>query len=161
MPELSSRWRETLLQDSLTITQSIDIDAACRQVWDVLANLATHHDWNPTFRIENVPADLQVAAQARLCAAPDTPQERVFTIKILAVTVPTVLVWQGGEPEIFEGIHRFELQALATHQTRLVNSESFSGQMIADILQTSRALIEQEFAAFNQALKQRVTTLYE
>lgn len=144
------------LKDSLTVTEQIEIQAPPIQVWEVLSDLAAHNHWNPNFRVEEAPAYLEVGAQAQLCAAPGTSQERVFTVEILQVTAPTVLVWQGGEPGVLQGIHRFELEELGPCQTRLVNCESFSGAMVVTVLQTSRASLEQEFAAFNEALKQRV-----
>ena len=144
------------MQDSLNVTQQIDIYASRIQVWQVLADLTAHNAWNPNFQVEEVPPHLKVGAQARLHAAPDTPQARVFTIEILEVTEPAVLEWQGGEPGVFQGIHRFELHEQGPNQTQLVNSESFSGEMAATVLQTSRSGLEQEFAAFNEALKKRV-----
>ena len=152
---------EKLSEDSFTITQQIDIQASARHVWEVLSDLATHNHWNPNFSVEEPPTQLKVGAQAKLCAAPGTSQERVFTVAILQVMAPTLLVWQGGEPDVFQGIHRFELQALGPSQTRLVNRESFSGAMAATVLQTSRTALEQEFVAFNKALKKRVETMQQ
>lgn len=144
------------MNHSLTITQQIDIRATRIHVWDVLTDLASHNDWNPNVQVEEAPAQLEVGAQARLCAAPGTPQERIFTVEIMHVTAPSVLEWQGGEPGVFQGIHRFELQEQGASQTRLVNSESFSGDMAAAVLEMSRAALMEEFSAFNEALKRRV-----
>ncbi|MDB9527790.1 SRPBCC domain-containing protein [Oscillatoria sp. CS-180] len=150
---------KTSLEDSLAIAQSIDICAPRAGVWRVLTNFADHKIWNTAFQIEPVPASLQIGVQIRVCAAPKTFQERVFTAEIVEVKAPAMLSWRGGEPDIFEGVHRFDLQALDSQQTRLINSETFSGSMAADVLDMSRAVLEAEFLSFNQALKQRVESI--
>lgn len=141
------------MQDSLTISQQIDICASCEQIWEVLSDLGTHNHWNPNFRVEEAPVKVEIGTQARLCAAPGTPHERVFTVEILQVISPTLLEWRGGVSDVFEGVHRFELQKHGPNQTRLFNSEAFSGEMAAAILQMSRSVLEEEFSSFNNALK--------
>ena len=145
-----------IMNDSLTITQQIDIYASRTQVWNVLSDLTSHNDWNPNFQVEEAPLHLETGAQARLCAAPGTPQERMFTVEILQANPPALLEWQGGEPGVFQGMHRFELQEQNLNQTRLINSESFNGEMAVTVLLMSRAVLMEEFAAFNETLKRRV-----
>lgn len=147
---------ESSLKESLAIAQQIEINASRERVWAVLSNLAAHDSWNPIFRIDEAPSSLKTGAQACLRAAPGTSHERIFTVEIVQVTVAAALAWRGGEPGVLEGIHRFDLLKQGPQQTRLVNSEAFSGAIAADVLQVSRAALEAEFAAFNQALKNRV-----
>lgn len=45
---------------------------------------------------------------------------------------------------------------MGLNQTRLINSESFSGEMAVTVLDMSRTLLEDEFSVFNEALKIRV-----
>lgn len=150
----------TSLEDPLAIAQEIDIAASCNDVWQVLSDLAAHNSWNVAFHVEAAPTPLQPGAQVRICAAPDTDQARVFTAEILDVVAPTLLSWRGGQPGVFEGIHRFELYELEPQQTRLVNREIFSGEMAAEVLQMSRAALTAEFDVFNQALKRNIESVY-
>ncbi|MCG8351057.1 MAG: SRPBCC domain-containing protein [Chloroflexales bacterium] len=146
------------MAESLAITQYIDIHASRLQVWEVLLDLAAYNDWNRHIRVEQAPSRMGVGAQARFCAAPGAPHERMFIAEFLQVAAPAVLEWRGGEPGVFQGMHHFELQELGPNQTRLVNSEAFSGEMAVAILHMSRAVLEEEFSAFNRALKMRVET---
>ncbi|MBE9211518.1 hypothetical protein IQ247_02090 [Plectonema cf. radiosum LEGE 06105] len=82
--------------------------------------------------------------------------ERIFDIEIIAIEFPSLLEWQGGEPDTFVGRHRFELHQATSDQTVFHNSETFSGTMASTILDMSRTALEEEFHTFNQALKKRV-----
>ena len=145
-----------ITKESLIISHQVDISASQAAVWAILSDLTAYPQWNPALQPETVPARLQAGVQIRLCAAPNTAYKRFFTAEILDVIPPAVLVWQGGQAGVFEGIHCFELEPLGPNQTRLLNSESFRGEQAADILQMSYAILEAEFITFNQALKYRV-----
>ncbi|MCU0551970.1 MAG: SRPBCC domain-containing protein [Leptolyngbya sp. Prado105] len=147
------------LEDSLTIAQQIDIHAPRLRVWEVLSDLAAYHHWSPNLRVDAGPPDLEIGAKAQLLASPDTPHERRFTVEIIQVSSPAFLAWRGGESSVFQGIHRFEIQEQGRNQTRLLNTESFSGEMATTILQMSRTVLEAEFSAFNEALKRRVEAI--
>ncbi|MGD1900167.1 MAG: SRPBCC family protein [Phormidesmis sp.] len=143
------------MENSLVVAQKIDICAPPSLVWEALTHAAAYKDWNPCWLIEESPEQLTAGAQLKLRVALGTSNERVFEAEVLRAIAPTVLEWQGGEPGVFEGLHRFELYNHELNQTRLVNSESFSGEMAADVLQMSRTVLEKEFSLFNEALKTR------
>jgi hypothetical protein len=68
------------------------------------------------------------------------------------VSEPAVLAWQGGDPEVFFGRHRFTLR----HEdggTRLVNEEVFTGAMAEAVLAEHRSAIQARYAAGDAALK--------
>lgn len=72
-----------------------------------------------------------------------------------------LLVWHGEVENLafFQGIHCFELHAQEFNQTRLLNTESFTGEISTTILQMNRTVLEAEFSAFNEALKRRAEAI--
>ena len=140
----------------LSITSQIQINAAPEKVWEVLINLAAYGDWNSQMQVIEAPESISRGSKVRLCAAPNTAAERIFDVEITAIEIPYLLEWQGGEPDTFIGIHRFELHRVNSDKTLFKNSEMFSGAMASTILNVSRTSLEGEFQAFNEALQRRV-----
>src|SRR6266567_5763467 len=109
-----------------SITESVDIAASRRQVWNVLANLDAYQDWNPFIR--SASGQLTVGSTLTLRMVP--AHGRAFTMhpRLLAVQPGALLRWIGRlmVPGIFDGTHQFSLEDLGGH-TRLTQSETFRG----------------------------------
>lgn len=121
------------------------IPAPIDDVWRVLLDFAGYAQWNPVMEYTQVDG-----VHTKVKAAKGTPFERDFDGEITSME-PHVLTSQGGDPEMFFGRHRWELREV-DGGTRLVNVESFTGTMAADVLAQTREVLVAEFDAFNQAL---------
>ena len=139
-----------------TIEASVVIDTSPRAVWTVLADLAHHAEWNPFMEsIEGTPRE---GERLRITMRPD-PEGRPFRFspRLMRVRPPHELRWRGrlGVPGLFDGEHAFVLHALPGGQTRLVQSERFSGLLVPFMTGTLDATAA-AFAAMNEALRERV-----
>ena len=121
------------------------IPAPIDDVWRVLLDFAGYAQWNPVMEYTQVDG-----VHTKVKAAKGTPFERDFDGEITSME-PYALTSQGGDPATFFGRHRWELSEVESG-TRLVNVESFTGTMAADVLAQTRDVLVAEFGAFNQAL---------
>lgn len=137
--------QENEVRTELVIAAPID------DVWRVLVDFAGYADWNPVMEYTQVDG-----VHAKVKAAKGTPFERDFDGEFTSVE-PYAVASQGGDPATFFGQHRWELTEV-DGGTRLVNAETFSGPMAADVLAQTREVLIAEFNTFNQALLRHVTT---
>lgn len=135
-----------------TMSATIDIGVPPAQVWAILTDLGSYHEWNPVF----VEADGNVAVGQRIGLRSKHPTNgRLMTVKpeIIAVQPGTELRWASSLPGLISGEHIFTLTATGGG-TRLVQSESFKGLLTRFSGKTfTRA--EASFQALNEALKER------
>lgn len=134
------------------VSATIDIDAPPAEVWAVLTDLSSYHEWNPLF----VKADGNVAEGQRIRLRSKHPANgRLMTVKpkITAAQPGTELRWASGLPGIISGEHAFTLTPTGSG-TRLVQSESFKGPLSTFPGKTF-ANAEASFQALNEALKKR------
>jgi hypothetical protein len=135
-----------------TMSAAIDIGVPPAQVWAILTDLGSYHEWNPLF----VEASGNVAVGQRIRLRSKHPANgRLMTVKpkIIAVQPGTELRWASSLPGLISGEHSFTLTATG-HGTRLVQSESFKGLLTRFSGKTfTRA--EASFQALNEALRQR------
>lgn len=131
----------------------IEIDAPADEVWAVLTDLDAYADWNPFI----VSASGEVEVGARLTnTLMNDGSSMVFSPEILVADQARELRWIGrfGVPGIVDGEHYFELESLDDGRTRLVQGETFTGVLVPF---AGGALdVEDNFAAMNEALKDRV-----
>jgi hypothetical protein len=132
-----------------------EIDAAPERVWEILTRFEDFGSWNPFIvRIEGAPT---VGTRLRVRLEP--PGGRGVTLR------PTVTVseparafgWLGrfGIPGIFDGAHRFELEARPGGGTRFVQSERFRGVLVPLLRRSLRSSTRAGFEAMNRALEER------
>jgi hypothetical protein len=135
-----------------TMSAAIDVGVPPAQVWAILTDLGSYHEWNPLF----VEASGNVAVGQRIRLRSKHPANgRLMTVKpkIIAVQPGTELRWASSLPGLISGEHSFTLTATG-HGTRLVQSESFKGLLTRFSGKTfTRA--EASFQALNEALRQR------
>jgi uncharacterized protein YndB with AHSA1/START domain len=143
-------------ENDLVVRIVTAIDASPDRVWEILANLPGYRDWHPNMELLNGPdgADqpVGVGSVLRLRTNPGTPAELEFDVTVTDVDEPSVLAWEGGDPEVFYGRHRFTLIPEG-RGTRLVNEEIFTGTMAEVVLTQNRAAVEDQYTAGDAALK--------
>lgn len=135
-----------------TMSATIDIGAPPMEVWTILTDLSSYHEWNPLF----VEAAGNVAVGQRVTLRSKHPANgRLMTVKpkITAARPGTELRWTSSLPGIISGDHAFTLTP-AGSGTRVVQSETFRG-LLARFPSKTFANAEASFQALNQALKLR------
>ncbi|HBW18420.1 MAG TPA: SRPBCC domain-containing protein [Actinobacteria bacterium] len=135
-----------------TVSATIYIDASPMAVWAILTDLSRYREWNPLFR--EASGDVIAGKRIRLRSA-HPASGRMMTIKprIVAAEPGAELRWSSSLPGIMTGEHSFTLSPVGTG-TRLVQSESFSGAMVA-FSGRAFASTEASFQGVNEALKER------
>jgi hypothetical protein len=134
------------------MSATIDIGATPEQVWAILTDLGSYHEWNPLF----VEATGNVAVGQRITLRSKHPANgRLMTVKpkITAAVPGTQLAWTSSLPGIIGGEHSFTLAAM-DGGTRVVQSEIFRG-LLARFSGKTFANAEASFRGLNEALKQR------
>jgi hypothetical protein len=137
------------------LTSEIEIRATPRQVWDVLVDLERWSEWNPFVTRSEGLAEVG----SRLVNRMEAPGMRAMTIRptVTDVAPGACFEWLGhlGVPGLFDGRHRFELQA-TDEGTRLVQREHFSGILVRLLRRSLDDNTRRGFEAMNEALRARV-----
>ncbi len=132
----------------------IEIDAPSEAVWDILIDLDGYADWNPFV----VSSQGTVAVGEQLTNRMQPPGGRAITFrpKVTAVEKDRVFEWLGrpGLPGIFDGRHRFEIEATPTG-SRFTHTEAFNGLAVRFMRKSLDGQTLQGFEAMNSALKAR------
>jgi hypothetical protein len=131
------------------------IDAPRSRVWEVLSDFGAYSQWSATMQARELPSQVAPGERAMFCAVPGRDWERLFEVEILRVEPPALLEWQGGVPDTFFGVHRFELQEEGPDRTLFTNSEFFSGSMVESMMQKHGDAAREEFEEFNEELRKR------
>jgi hypothetical protein len=132
-----------------------DIDASPDRVWEVLTRFEEFASWNPF--IVSIEGRPDVGARLRVRLEP--PRGRGVTLR------PTVTIseprrafgWLGrfGVRGLFDGAHRFDLEARPDGGTRFVQSEHFRGALVPLLRRSLRTNTLAGFEAMNRALEER------
>lgn len=131
------------------LQSEILIHAAPQRVWEVLTDFEHLGEWSPFFKsIEGKPLEGERLV-VRFRKGP------TFKPRVIEAKAPNVLEWLGRLliPGLFDGRHRFELRAEGQN-TRLLHTERFTG-LLVPLFGKVLNKTEQDFAAFNAALKSR------
>ena len=132
----------------------IDIDAAPEKVWQVLVDLDRYPEWNPFITSSVGTPEVGETLVNRM----DPPDGKALTFKpeVTVVDDGKTFEWLGrlGLPGVFDGRHRFEIEASATG-TRLTQRESFDGVLVRFFRKSLDTNTKSGFEALNVALKAR------
>lgn len=133
----------------------IGIDATPETVWNVLIDLDNYSEWNPFI----IKAAGNVTVGERLVNRMQAPGGKAMTIKpaVTAVEPAQTFEWLGhlGFPGIFDGRHRFDLEATPTGGTQVTHGEKFDGVLVRFMRKTLDTQTKDGFDAMNTALKAR------
>lgn len=132
----------------------IDIDASPQVVWEILIDLDQYSDWNPFI----VSSAGNVSVDERLTNRLQPPGGKAMKFRPTVTVVEThrTFEWLGrlGLPGIFDGRHRFELEA-TPEGTHLTHSEQFSGVLVRLLKKSVDTKTLKGFEQMNAALKAR------
>jgi uncharacterized protein YndB with AHSA1/START domain len=143
-----------MAQRQLTVRTVVLIAAAPERVWQVLTDLVGFSRWHPNMEVLSRPdGPLVPGCVLRLRTNHGTALAVDFEVTLTEVTAPSLLGWQGGDPEVFFGRHRWTLTRDG-EGTRVVNEERFSGAMAEGVLKEHRGTLEAQYAGADAALKE-------
>src|SRR4051794_40956891 len=114
-----------------TIHAVTEIDAAVRAVWAELSAVSAYPEWNPF--ITSFEGALVVGSRVEVHIVPPGGRPMTFRPTITAVEEEHRLEWLGRllVPGVFDGRHSFQLEDLGQGRTRLTQTETFSGVLLA------------------------------
>lgn len=131
----------------------IEIAGSPDRVWATLIDFPSYEVWNPFFK--SASGEAVVGKRLKLTAHFEGGKVMKFQPIVKAAEPSKELRWLGRLllPGIFDGEHRFQLEALEGGRTKLLHSETFRGILVGMV---STDKFENDFKAMNAALKQRV-----
>lgn len=134
----------------------ITINAPPERVWAVLSAADQYPEWNPL--VSKLEGAWVVGEKLRVTVRSRSGSSMDFRPTVLILEPGRELVWRGrlGVPGMFDGRHRFALEALPDGRTRFIHGERFSGVLVPFF----RSKLDRDslplFHAMNEALKRRV-----
>ncbi|MGB2693795.1 MAG: SRPBCC domain-containing protein [Dehalococcoidia bacterium] len=133
----------------------IEIDAPPERVWRVLTDFASFPEWNPF--MPNLHGEAKVGSKLEVEMRPPGGRAMTFRPTVLAATPNRELRWLGrvGLPGVFDGEHRFAIEALDGNRSRFVQSERFTGALVLPIMLMIEKSTLRGFEEMNAALKGR------
>jgi hypothetical protein len=136
----------------------IDIDAGPEVVWQVLTDLDRYPEWNPF--ITSAVGRPQVGERLVNRMEPPGGTAMTFEPEVTVVEDGRTFEWLGtlGFPGVFDGRHRFELDASPTG-TRLTQRETFSGILVRFMRPSLDTRTKAGFETLNDALKARAESV--
>ncbi|HEX7911911.1 MAG TPA: SRPBCC domain-containing protein [Paraburkholderia sp.] len=140
-----------------TIETEILIDRPPQDVWQILTATESYPLWNP--EIVRLNGQLKQGNVIEFVEGAGS-DAMTFHPTILAVQPDRELRWKGYVwfPGIFDGEHRFVLQAVGT-RTRFIQSETFTGIFAGTLTDKVLQRTIGSMQAMNVALKNRVERL--
>lgn len=142
-----------------TVSTTIDINAPTGAVWEALVDLDRYAEWNP-FVVEATGV-VQVGARLKVRIQPVGGRAMTFRPTVTSAEPGRRFAWLGrlgNVPGLFDGAHRFELEATRTG-TRLVHAEDFRGVLVPLLARSLDAGTRAGFEAMNAALARRAEHL--
>lgn len=132
-----------------------EIDARPDRVWEILMGFESFGEWNPF--IVSIEGDRSVGSRLRVRLRPPGGRTTTFRPTVTTNDPARAFGWLGhvGIRGVFDGAHRFELQALPGDRTRFVQSESFRGLLVPILRRSLLTGTLAGFEAMNRALGER------
>ncbi len=144
---------------NVVLKREIEIEAPAAVVWEVLTETQAYPRWNPFVR--RLDGDLAEGSRIEVRIAPPEGRPMTFRPRVRAVTAERELRWLGhlGVPGLFDGEHRFVIEALGPATVRFVQSERFSGLLVR-LLRGVLGKTEAGFDEMNHALKDEAERVF-
>ena len=133
----------------------IGIEATPQRVWEILTDFAAYPAWNPF--IPHISGSTMVGSSLDVQLQPPGGRGMRMRPIVLAATPSQELRWLGhlGVPGLFDGDHRFRIEASGTDRVRFVQEERFTGLLAPLVMRFIERGTRQGFETMNQALKAR------
>ncbi|MEU9867154.1 SRPBCC domain-containing protein [Actinomadura sp. NPDC048021] len=137
------------------LSADIEINASAAQVWQVLTDFRSYPEWNP-FILSAVGEPRKGAKLVNKLAGTDGGKGMTFKPTVLVADPGHELRWIGrfGVPGVVDGEHYFLIQETGPGRVKLTQGENFTGFLVP--FAGSAIDVQDNFAAMNAALKQRV-----
>ena len=137
------------------LRRQIEIDAPPERVWAVVSDFAAYPEWNPFIR--RIGGEPREGTRLEVRISPPGGRAMTFKPTLRAVEANRELRWLGRllAPGIFDGEHSLRIEPLDGGRSRFVQSERFSGVLVA-LVKGTLAKTEAGFEQMNAALKTRV-----
>lgn len=141
---------------SVYVAATTDVDAPAHVAWAVLADTDKYAEWNPFVR--RLDGDLVVGNKIEVELQLNDRKLQKMSPRIVVADAGTAFEWLGGFGfrGVFDGRHRFEIQAVDVGRSRLVQSEKLSGALVPFFRKMLTCATPAAFVACNDAFKQRV-----
>ena len=142
-----------------TITTEILIEASAEEVWKVLMDHKSYHEWNPF--IKSIEGSAAEGEQLHVVIQSDANKTMSFDPLVLRNSENDEFRWVGklGIKGVFDGEHYFILEKVDMNNTRFIHGENFSGVLSGTLLKMIGKDTEDGFEAMNAALKSRTENL--
>ena len=138
----------------------IEFAGTPQEVWEVLADLPAHAEWNPFMKkIEGEP---RAGAKLEVRMEPEGERAMTFRPTVLTAERGHELKWLGHllVPGIFDGEHRWLIEEIEPGRIRFTQSERFGGVLVPLLWKKLRdGGTAKGFRAMNEALARRVAEL--
>jgi hypothetical protein len=135
----------------------IEFDGTPEEVWEVLADLPAHAEWNPFMK--KIDGELRPGAELEVRLEPEGERGITMRPRVLAAEPGRELRWLGHllVPGIFDGEHRFLIEEAGPGRVRFTQSERFRGILLPLLWKKLRdGGTAKGFRAMNEALARRV-----
>jgi hypothetical protein len=140
------------------LSTSVEIDAPTETVWAVLTDFDAYPEWNPFLEIAG-----RASEGARLTVEIRPPGRRATTFRptVKRVDEGREFRWLGHlfVAGLYDGEHRFELEALDDGRTRFTQAETFGGLLVGPIARLLGDATRRGFEQMNEALRVRAESL--
>ncbi|MCX4404320.1 SRPBCC domain-containing protein [Streptomyces sp. NBC_01764] len=143
------------MDNNPVITAVTDIAASPEEVWKVLTDFAAYAQWHPVLSFLDVPIDILTGTRLQAQVSTGTDNDGEYSFTVLHHEAPRRLAWEGGIPDILTGRHSFVLEP-RDGGTRFTESEEFTGTAAAETIEAARSQLEENYASFGRALKERL-----
>ncbi len=142
------------------ISTTILIKAPADVVWRILLDFSNYPEWNPF--ITEITGDANVGGRLRISARLSERRGMTFKPTVKTRTLNTELKWLGSllVPGLFDGEHRFRLEARSHDRTDFIQEERFTGILVPLLWKWIASDTEKGFHKMNEALKQRAERLH-
>jgi len=139
-----------------SVNTRIEIAAPAVDVWKVLVDFPSYHEWNPMIR--EASGDVRVGARLRLHFNPAGTGGRIFRPRLAVVEPGKELAWHGrpGFPGVLQSGHMFILEDPGEGATLLRHDMVFTGFLAGIAVRRTGNFIRYSFGLMNAALKRRV-----
>lgn len=138
------------------IVTEVEINAPPSRVWQILTDLEKYPTWNPF--IKKITGILAINEKLEVHMPDPLGGTTILTPTVLVAETDRELRWFGrSEGDVFNGEHRFQIDPIENNnnnnKVNFIQSEKFTGSMVASLEGWLDTAIKQNFEDMNRALK--------